>query len=83
MLEDKHEVCIVAYKIPSTYENNNKVKVTYPIDLNKYKQEFEKYSFYLIPLEKKEFEDELILNNIHDKFIPDCIIGATFYPSFI
>ncbi len=83
LLEDKHEVCIVAYKIPSTYENNNKVKVTYPIDLNKYKQEFEKYSFYLVPLEKKEFEDELILNNIHDRFIPDCIIGATFYPSFI
>jgi len=83
LLEDKHEVCIVVYKIPSTYENNNKVKVAYPIDLNKCKQEFEKYSFYLIPLEKKEFEDELILNNIHDIFVPDCIVGATFYPSFV
>lgn len=83
LLEDGHKVCIVAYKIPSTYENNNKIEVSYPIDLEQHKVELEKYSFYIIRLKQKEFEDNLILNDIHDKFSPDCIVSATFYPSFI
>jgi len=83
LLKDNHEVLILAYKIPSAYGSTDDVKVSYPIDINQYKKEIGKYSFYLIPVTQEEFEDESILKNIHNKFTPDCIVSATFYPSFV
>jgi len=76
LLEKGHEICLVNYAIPSAYDGNFKsVFDTLQI--------FKGRKFTYNILTHNDFENISILSEIFVNFNPDCLIGCTFYPSYI
>jgi glycosyltransferase involved in cell wall biosynthesis len=69
LIDDGHAVCLVCVRIPSAYTK------TMP-PLLKIEREFTYYH-----MEAPIFEDTSLIQKIHDEFQPDCVVGATVYPS--
>jgi len=81
LIRNGHKICVCNYAIPSAYPEDFKslyqdkftvkggIKTSYGFDYN--------------ILEKDDFENINILKEIILKFEPECIIGCSFYPSYI
>jgi len=76
LLESGHEICVANYCIPSAYDNN------FSSLLNK-KQEYGGHEFTYNLLASYDFENISVMQKIFFDFAPDCVIGCTFYPSYI
>ena len=76
LLQKGHRLCIIGYAIPSAYPEDFK---------SVHKKSFNagKYSFEYHILEKAHFEDLEALAGIAGDFSPDCLVGCTFYPSYM
>jgi glycosyltransferase involved in cell wall biosynthesis len=77
LLEKGFRICVCNYAIPSAYQDN--FESVFKKDLGKNCR----YSFEYHILKKDDFENIGLLSNIFTKFKPDCIVGCTFYPSYI
>lgn len=76
LLEKGHRLCVVNYAIPSAYLPGFKSE-----SHEKYK--YDKYDFQYHILNKKDFENTSRLQEIAQWFDPDCMVGCTFYPSYL
>ncbi|MGM0367178.1 MAG: glycosyltransferase [Actinomycetota bacterium] len=76
LLDDGHEICACNFAIPSAYPENLKPKF-----LSGFKHGSYSFSYNILP--QKDFEDMGTVKRIYDQFKPDCIVGCTFYPSYI
>ncbi|MHB1345985.1 MAG: glycosyltransferase family 4 protein [Candidatus Humimicrobiaceae bacterium] len=76
LLESGHEICLANYCIPSAYEKDF-------TSVFAKKQVSGSYEFIYNMLNAMDFENIQILQKIFSDFAPDCVIGCTFYPSFI
>jgi glycosyltransferase involved in cell wall biosynthesis len=76
LLESGHEICLAAYCIPSAYEKD------FTSVFNK-KQSAGGHEFIYNMLSSGDFENIQILQKIFSDFAPDCVMGCTFYPSYI
>lgn len=77
LLEKGVKICVCNYAIPSAYQVD--FKSVFKKDLSKnYGYHFE----YHI-LNKDDFENNGLITKIFTGFKPDCIVGCTFYPSYI
>lgn len=76
MLEKGYEICLTSYAVPSAYDNNFK-------SILNEKRSYKGYEFTCNVLSKKDFENVTFLSEIFMNFNPGCIIGCTFYPSYI
>lgn len=76
LLQDGHQVCLVSYAIPSAYNQ----------DFSSSHREGFKYGAYSFDyhlLSPHDFEHRELVSGLCQKFNPDCIIGCSFYPSYI
>ncbi len=83
LIENGHRLCVCNYAIPSAYPEDfasvfSKVFRAATGEKNSLQPEFE----YNI-LTKPDFESLSTLSGLLKEFEPDCIIGSTFYPSFM
>jgi len=81
LLERGHKLCVCNYAVPSAYPDD--FESWYEKDFiytNKIKHEF---SFEYNVLNKDDFENVELLSKIFLRFKPDCVVGCTFYPSYI
>ncbi len=76
LLEKGHRLCIAGYAIPSAYPDGFK-------SIKEKNYHYGGYEFEYHILEKDDFEDTGLLADIARSFGPDCIIGCTFYPSYL
>lgn len=76
LLESGHEICLANYCIPSAYEKD------FSSVFNK-KQVSGSREFIYNLLVSEDFENTGILQKIFLDFEPDCVMGCTFYPSYI
>ena len=76
LLESGHELCLADYCIPSAYEKD------FTSVFNK-KQMSGNHEFIYNMLNRMDFENIHILQKIFSDFAPDCVLGCTFYPSYI
>jgi glycosyltransferase involved in cell wall biosynthesis len=77
LLEKGFRICVCNYAIPSAYQDDFK---------SVFKKHIAKdcgYNFEYHILKKDDFENIGLLSKIFTKFEPDCIIGCTFYPSYM
>ena len=77
LVEKGFNVCVCNYAIPSAYPRDFK---------SEFKKDFaksSKYNFEYNLLKKDDFENNELLLKIFKAFKPDCIVGCTFYPSYI
>ncbi len=76
LLEEGHRLCIAGYAVPSAYPEGFK---------SVHDEDFRtgKYGFRYHILNKKDFEDKDLLADIAADFQPDCLVGCTFYPSYM
>ncbi len=81
LIRNGHKICACNYAIPSAYPEDFK---------SMYQENFIyegsngiSYKFDYNILKKDDFENIDILKEIFFKFEPECIIGCSFYPSFI
>ena len=84
LLENGHQICICNYAIPSAYPSGFRTEYqnNYSIESSG-KSKLKGYNFEYNIFSKDDFENIEILKDIYLKFDPDCIIGCSFYPSFI
>jgi len=77
LLEKGHKICIVGYAIPSAYPPGSTVvrEKNCRVGRNNI------FEYHI--LGKKDFEDISLLASIAGDFKPDCLVGCTFYPSYI
>jgi glycosyltransferase involved in cell wall biosynthesis len=87
LIEAGHNLCVCNYAIPSAYKDN--FKSVFNKDFRNFassKNEGPGSAFagfeYNI-LSSSDFEDIFLLKDIYAGFEPDCIVGCSFYPSFI
>jgi len=73
LLHDGHKICLLCSRHLAAYQS----KELEPIVA----EEHGNLVYY--SLNQKIFEDVQWLQRLHDNFNPDCIIGATAYPSYI
>jgi len=71
-----HEVCLVSFAIPSAYPEGFGSK-----HIKKFSFKDTSFAYHL--LDAGDFNDTALLSGIKDDFGPDCVIGCTFYPSYI
>ncbi|MBN2072323.1 MAG: glycosyltransferase family 4 protein [Actinobacteria bacterium] len=76
LLDKGHRLCLVCYAVPSAYPDG-----FVSTSFKDYK--YGNYSFEYHILKKDDFEDKDLLLKIAGEFNPDCMVGCTFYPSFI
>ena len=76
LIEKGFNIYLISYAIPSAYEKDFKSILNKNIN-------YKNYSFTNSILNAKDFENILILKEIFNLFNPDCIIGCTFYPSYV
>lgn len=76
LLQKGHKLCIAGYAIPSAYRQGFK-------SIHKKEESFGSQEFEYHILEKKDFEDMDLMAGITGSFKPDCLVGCTFYPSYI
>jgi glycosyltransferase involved in cell wall biosynthesis len=76
LLQSGHSLCIVGYAIPSAYPEGFKSRCQRSFNAGKYNFEYH-------ILEKTDFESTGALTDIADDFDPDCLVGCTFYPSYM
>jgi len=77
LLERGHKICVCNYAIPSAYADGFE---------SKYEKEFiynGEHSFEYNLFKKDDFENIELMSEIFERFKPDCIVGCTFYPSYI
>lgn len=84
LLENGHQICLCNYAIPSAYppEFRTEYQNGYSIE-NTGKNKSKIYNFEYNIFNKYDFENIEILRDIYLKFNPDCIVGCSFYPSFV
>lgn len=73
LLSDGHRVCLVCSRHLAAYK-----ETSLPDTLAEEHGNLVYYS-----LDQSTFESSSWLQNIHDRFEPDCIVGATVFPSYI
>jgi len=94
LLEKGHKLCVCNYGIPSAYPEDAKssFRKSFVYDENSKAGGSQsmhsankgcRYSFEYNVLVKDDFENAELLSKILLEFKPDCIVGCTFYPSFI
>ncbi len=71
--KDGHRICLICSRHLAAYSNNPLPPVV--------ATELDSMTYY--SLDQTKFEDYEWLQRIHDNFRPDCIIGATVYPSSV
>ena len=81
ILKRGHRLCVCNYAVPSAYPDD--FKSQYEKDFiytDKIKHEF---NFEYNILKKEDFENVELLSEIFLRFKPDCVVGCTFYPSYV
>lgn len=81
LLEKGHEICVCSYAIPSAYPDD--FESLFQKGFIYSGNSKDRYSFEYNMLKKDDFENTGLVSGILTRFEPDCIIGCTFYPSFI
>jgi len=76
LLECGHKVCLASYAIPSAYPQGFGSE-------HKKKYSYGNYAFDYHLLTPDDFNDVALLLKLKEDFEPDCIIGCTFYPSYM
>ena len=82
LLKKGHEICVCNYAIPSAYEENFKSQFKSDFIINNTHKGFE-YKFNYNILAREDFENIEVLRKLFLNFKPNCIVGCTFYPSYI
>jgi glycosyltransferase involved in cell wall biosynthesis len=77
LLEKGFRICVCNYAIPSAYRDD--FKSVFKKDVAKKSG----YRFEYHILKKDDFENIGLVSRIFSEFKPDCMIGCTFYPSYI
>jgi glycosyltransferase involved in cell wall biosynthesis len=72
LLDDGHEVCLCSCRIYGAYDEK---EASLPITT------IEKGALVYHHMDQATFERQDTVQGIHDRFSPDCIVGATVYPS--
>ncbi len=94
LLKKGHKICVCNYAIPSAYPED--YRSSYMKNFiyrdtfgqiaknaeNNGKNSFE-YNFEYNILKKEDFESRELLSKIFNEFKPDCVVGCTFYPSYM
>jgi len=84
LLKMGHKICVCNYAIPSAYPEDFESKYIKNFVYRTGLEDKESgYEFEYNILKKDDFEDIELLSEIFNRFKPDCIIGCTFYPSYI
>lgn len=73
LLEKNHRICLVCSRHLAAKQSGDKEKIR--------AEEHGNLIYYNVTQEM--FENKTWLQQIHDNFDPDCIVGATVYPSYI
>ncbi len=76
LLERGHTVCLASYAIPSAYPKGFS-SAHYP----DFRHQDYRFCYHL--LSEKDFGNPTLLARLKDDFGPHCIIGCTFYPSYM
>lgn len=71
LTEKGHQVLLVSYAIPSAY----------PQDFTS--EQTDRHGFDYLALKASQFTDLKVLLEKYDGFKPDCLVGCSFYPSYI
>ena len=77
LLKKGLRICVCNYAIPSAYPDD--FKSVFKKDFT----ESPKYGFEYNILKRDDFENVELISKIFNKFKPDCMVGCTFYPSYI
>ncbi|MBN1298776.1 MAG: glycosyltransferase family 4 protein [Actinobacteria bacterium] len=91
LLSEGHQVCVCNYAIPSAYgkdfysslKKDFETGGTQDFHDKESKQAGLKYRFDYNILTGDDFENIEIIEELYTDFEPDCIIGCSFYPSYI
>jgi len=83
LLLEGHQICVCNYAIPSAYDFNFSSTRKDDFTVNSQSEPSRKLSFKYNILTKQDFENAGLLLKIMEDFNPDCIIGCSFYPSYI
>src|SRR4030043_1224643 len=81
LIEKGHEVCVCSYAIPSAYPDD--FESIFQKSFNYSRNSQERHIFEYNILKKDDFENIGLISGILTRFEPDCIVGCTFYPSFV
>ena len=81
LLEKGHEVCVCSYAIPSAYPDDFGSMFQKGFIYSGNSQERHIFEYNI--LKKDDFENIGLISGILTRFEPDCIVGCTFYPSFV
>jgi glycosyltransferase involved in cell wall biosynthesis len=77
LLEKGFKICVCNYAIPSAYQDD--FKSIFKKNLGK--SFGHRFDYHI--LKKDDFENIGLLSKIFTEFKPGCIVGCTFYPSYI
>jgi len=89
LLEKKYKICVCNYAIPSAYgldfktSNIGNFKVNIPNSTSATEGFVSNLSFEYNIFSPKDFENIESLIEIYLRFKPDCVVGCSFYPSYI
>ncbi len=73
LLKQDHRICLLSCRHVAAYTSHQLSPI--------HAEDHGKLIYY--SLSQQQFEDIDWLQSIHDQFEPDCIVGATVYPSYI
>ncbi len=76
LLKKGHKLCVCTYAIPSAYPDGFTSRF-----LKEYKIGEKTFEYNV--LSKDDFDNVELLSGIFLRFGPDCMVGCTFYPSYI
>lgn len=83
LIQAGNELCVCNYAIPSAYKDNFKSVFNKDFSIKNEGPQNAAAGFEYNILSKNDFEDIILLRDIYARFEPDCIVGCSFYPSFI
>ena len=72
LIEDRHQVTVVCSRIPFVYDAHLPAVV-----------QLKAANADIFSVDQGEFELGTFVQDLHDRFNPDCIVAATAYPSFV
>jgi len=81
LIEKGHEVCVCNYAIPSAYPDDFKSMFQKDFTYSENQKDMQSFEYNI--LKKDDFENIGLISEILKGFRPDCMIGCTFYPSFV
>lgn len=81
LLKNGHKICVCNFAIPSAYNEN--FQTQFIKDYVFKENEKESFVFDYNILRPDDFENLELLKKIFLDFIPDCVVGCSFYPSYI